>query len=145
MNKKFFLNLFCVLAMVINCSAQSFQKTGLGAKLNIKSIEIEIQFINPSTVRVIKSPEGTTFEKKSLSVIEIPQKTEFDIKEGSDQLVLKSKSVQVELNLKNGKISFSTLADEALLNEKEMGAGLGLVVRSRGEPHLLCAGERTDA
>ena len=52
----------------LNGEAQDFQKTNYGIKSIINSIEVEIQFYNPSTVRVLKSPEAKTFTKKSLSV-----------------------------------------------------------------------------
>ena len=110
-----------VCVLIVTSNAQSYNKTDLGIKSIINSIQIEIQFYNPSTVRVLKSPEGTTFTKKSLSVIETPQKTDFSIKQIGDELFLQSKKVQVDLNLKNGKISFSTLTGEPLLNEKEKG------------------------
>ena len=41
-------------------------------------LDIEIQFYSPSMVRVLKSPEGTTFTKQSLSVIQVPQKTAYE-------------------------------------------------------------------
>jgi alpha-D-xyloside xylohydrolase len=121
--KKIFLtiaSLVCV--MFVTANAQSYKKTELGTKTTINSIDVEIQFYNPSTVRILKSPEGKTFEKKSLSVIVVPQKTDFSLKQTGDELFLKSKKVQVNLNLKNGKISFSTPTGEPLLTEKEAGA-----------------------
>jgi alpha-D-xyloside xylohydrolase len=119
MNKKLLIIASIVLAMVFSCKAQTYQKTDLGLKSIINSINVEIQFYNPSTVRVLKSPEGRTFTKKSLSVIETSQKTAFSIKQAGDELYLKSKNVQVDLNLKNGNISFSTPTGEPLLSEKE--------------------------
>jgi alpha-D-xyloside xylohydrolase len=109
----------CFLFMTAAANAQSYMKTELGIKSTIEAIDVEIQFYNPSTVRVLKSPEGKTFEKNSLSVISIPQKTDFSIKQAGDELSLKSENVHVNLNLKNGNISFSTLTGEPLLSEKE--------------------------
>ena len=117
MNK--IVSLICILAVLVN--AQSYSKTELGIKTTINAIEVEIQFYNPATVRVLKSPEGKTFDKKSLSVIETPQKTNLSIKQAGDELSLKSKNVQVDLNLKNGKISFSAPTGEPWLSEKEAG------------------------
>jgi len=121
MNKKFMVIVSLVFAMIVSSNAQSYQKTELGVKSIINSIEVEFQFYNPSTVRVLKSSEGTTFTKKSLSVIKVPQNTDLSIIQKADELFLKSESVQVCLNLKNGKIIFSTPKDELLLNEKEAG------------------------
>jgi alpha-D-xyloside xylohydrolase len=110
-----------VLCIAIDGNAQTYQNTDWGITTTINSITIEIQFYNSSTVRVLKSPAGKPFTKKSLSVIEIPQKTDHSIQEVGDELLLKSGIIQIDLNLKNGKISFSTSAAEPLLNEKEAG------------------------
>jgi alpha-D-xyloside xylohydrolase len=91
----------------------------LGIKSVINTTEIEIQFYDPSTVRVLKWPEGKTFTKESLSVVKTPQKTAIVISQEGDELSMKSKNLKVTLNLKKGKISFSTPAGESLLNEKE--------------------------
>lgn len=121
-NKIFFIIFTILCSFIVNAKTQSYQKTELGIKSLVGSIQVEIQFYNPSTVRILKSPEGKTFMKQSLSVIATPQKTDFSIKQEGDVLFLKSEEVFVRLNLKNGKISFHTQADESLLNEKEEGA-----------------------
>jgi alpha-D-xyloside xylohydrolase len=122
MNKIFLTMALLVCTLVVTANAQSYKKTELGIKTTINSTEVEIQFYNPTTVRVLKSPEGKTYEKKSLSVIETTKKTAFSIKQIGDELSLKSKSVQVNLNMKNGKISFSTPTGVLLLSEKKAGA-----------------------
>jgi alpha-D-xyloside xylohydrolase len=119
--KKFVFIASLAISMVISAAAQPYQKTELGIKSVINSVGIEIQFYNPSMVRVLKWPEGKTFKKESLSVIKTPQKTSVRIKQSGDELSLKSDDLQVLLNLKNGKISFSTFKGEALLSEKERG------------------------
>jgi len=121
MNKKLLIIVLFAFVLVNSIKAQTFEKTDLGIKSIINSAEIEIQFYGPSTVRVLKSPEGKTFTKESLSVIKVLQETAFSIKQTGDELSLKSKSVQVDLNLKNGTISFSTPTGVSLLSEKEAG------------------------
>jgi alpha-D-xyloside xylohydrolase len=119
--KKFFAITSLAIAIVFSAKAQPFQKTELGIKSVINSVGIEIQFYNPSMVRVLKWPEGKTFKKESLSVIKAPQKTTFRIKQSGDEVLLKSDNLQVVLNLKNGKISYSAPKGETLLSEKEQG------------------------
>lgn len=121
MEKRFFLTALFLFSLVIGAKAQSYLKTNLGVKSIVDSVDVEIQFYDPSTVRVIKFPEGACFSKKSLSVIRTPQKTEFSIKHKGNELFLKSKRIQVVLNLRNGKVSFSTLSGKPLLNEKKDG------------------------
>ncbi len=119
MNKTFLGIAFLVSIMAVTAQAQMYQKTESGITSTINSVDVKIQFYNPSTIRILKSPEGKAFAKKSLSVIETPQKTAFSIKVVGDELSLKSKSIQVDLNLKSGKIFFSTSTGEPLLTEKE--------------------------
>ena len=121
MNKIFLTIASFVCLVVFSANAQTYQRTDRGIKSIIDSMKVEIQFYNPSTVRVLKSPEGKNFNKKSFSVIEPPQETDFTINQKGDELYLKSKNVQVDLNMKDGKISFSTSKGETLLNEKVNG------------------------
>ena len=117
--RTFLLFLFLILA--VNVQAQTWQKTNDGIKTTVNNVAIEIEFYNPSTVRIIKSPQGNSFTKKSLSVIATPQKTNLTLKEQSDVLTLKSDSVLIKLNLKSGTISYYTRSGVPLLNEKENG------------------------
>ena len=121
MSKILFIVTSLAFAMLTLGNAQPYQKTDLGIKSIINSIEVEIQFYDPSTVRILKSPEGKPFMKKSLSVIMAPLKTDYTVKQTGDELSLRSENLQVNLNMKNGKISFSTLSGETLLIEKESG------------------------
>lgn len=119
--KNTFILLILLFVTNAGIEAQSFQKTDLGIKSVINSIGIEIQFYNPSMVRILKWPEGKTFKKESLSVIKAPGKTTFSVKQSGDELLLKSEKLQIVLNLKTGKVSYSTLKGEVLLGEKEKG------------------------
>jgi len=119
--KQIYTLLILVFVMSISSKAQSYQKTDLGIKSKINSIEVEIQFYDASTVRILKWPEGKPSKKESLSVIKTPQKTAFSINQQGDELSLKSENLKVNLNLKNGEISFSSKDGGKLLSEKESG------------------------
>src|ERR1051325_206497 len=116
----FFL-LLTALAIGNSTKAQSFQKTVLGIKAIINSTAIEIQYYSPSTVRVLKSPDGRPFTKESLSVIRKPQKTVFNVKQQGDLVTLRTTALNVALHLKTGDISYSTIKGEMLLKEKHDG------------------------
>jgi alpha-D-xyloside xylohydrolase len=120
MKKQLFLSTFIFCIMFLTVNAQSYQKTDLGIKTAINSIGIEIQFYSPSTVRILKWPEGKSFTKKSLSVIKTPEKTDLTIRRAGNILSMKSSNMFVTLDLKNGKISFASLSSQ-LLSEKEGG------------------------
>ncbi len=122
MNKRLLFTLLFLLSTVISARAQSYLRTDLGVKSIIDSVSVEIQFYDPSTVRVIKYPEGACFDKKSLSVVQTPRKTQLSVRQKGDELFLKSERVQVVLDLRNGKISFSTTSGESLLTEKKDGS-----------------------
>jgi alpha-D-xyloside xylohydrolase len=102
------------------CKAQNFEKTELGVKASINSVETELQFYGPNILRVIKHPAGKDFVKQSLSVVQIPEKTIFSIKQTGDEVMLKSKSLQVLLNLNSGQLTFLNKR-EKLLSEKTDG------------------------
>ena len=120
--KKICLFLISVLITFVSVQAQTYKKTDLGIEASINSMKVEIEFYSPSIVRILKSPEGKTFKKESLSVIKSPQKTTLGISQKGDELVLKSEKLIALLNLKNGQVSFKTLKGNLLLNEMESGA-----------------------
>ena len=120
--KKVKLLLSLLLVFAMGLQAQSYQKTDLGLKTKINSTDVEIQFFSPSTVRILKSPVGKPFKKESLTVIKKPQVTKLVINQQGDVISLKSNKLKVEVDVKSGKIAYTTLAGVKLLSEKESGA-----------------------
>lgn len=114
---KSLLILFLLIESV-SILAQSFQKTANGIKTGTDSIDIELQFYNPSTIRVIKSPNGWKYTKESLSVVAIPENTAFTVTQKGDVATLKSSKLLVNLNLKTGLLSFHKVNNEVLFKEK---------------------------
>ena len=119
MIKKFYLLL--LLCFSLTGIAQSYEKTDLGLKSTINSTVVEIQFYSPEIVRVVKYPAGKSFEKKSLSVVKTAEKTNLKIDKQDSNVSLKTKSLEVVLNLNDGSISFKKLDGKSLLNEKKSG------------------------
>ncbi len=115
--KILFITISFALFLICNGNAQSYQKTSLGIKAKVNAVEFEIQFYSPSIVRIQKWPEGKPFIKESLSVNMKPRSTEFKVQQTGDVLILASRNLKVNLNLKNGGISFATPKDESLLQE----------------------------
>jgi alpha-D-xyloside xylohydrolase len=99
--------------------AQSWHKTDLGIITDINSVTVEARLYSPSTVRILKYPEGKSITKESLSVIKTPQKTEFSVRQSGNYFVLETKSLKIEIDRETGKISFLTLSSKPLLSEKE--------------------------
>lgn len=117
---KFFFAIICVLT-VQHLQAQVISETPLGIKTTVNGIDIELQFFNPQTVRVIKAPAGTMFKKESLSVIKKPAAVQFDITRRSDRCILGSAALQVTLHTATGKLFFSKKNNELLFSEKDYG------------------------
>ena len=101
--------------------SQSYTKTELGAKTEVNSVGIEIQFYGPSTVRILKLPAGASITKQSLSVTKVPQRTAIDLQRVGDEVVAKSERIQVVLNIKSGTISFASRSGDPFLREKKAG------------------------
>lgn len=120
--KRVSILLLLVFVIYLSSNAQSYHKTELGVKAKVNTINVEIQFYGSSIVRVVKSPEGKTFIKESLSVVKTPDVTTFSIKQTGDELLLKSKNLDVALNLKSGNVTFKNTKGEPILTEKEAGA-----------------------
>jgi len=116
------INLSAVILLIsFICKAQTYERTESGIKASINSVETEVQFFSPTTIRVIKYPIGREFSKQSLSVVQVPEKTAFGIKKTGNEILLDSKGLQVSLNLSNGQVSFSKKGKK-LLSEKNSGA-----------------------
>ncbi|MDR1632217.1 MAG: DUF5110 domain-containing protein [Dysgonamonadaceae bacterium] len=114
--------LFLSTVLSMNVFSQDFQKTNIGLKSNTQSMDVEIQFYAPGIVRVLKSPEGCKFTKESLSVVKIPEQTDFITEQQGDVVALRSSEVRVEYNVKTGQVSFYDPDGKALFTEKPYGA-----------------------
>lgn len=102
--------------------AQEFQKTTSGIKTTIsgKKTDIEIQWFGPNTLRVLKTPQGKSVKKESLSVIAQPQNSGIKITTpGNGCIVMKSQTLTVILNPQTGIITYAKPNGDALLIEQE--------------------------
>jgi alpha-D-xyloside xylohydrolase len=122
MHKRFPAVVLLALAAAAGSNGQSYERTDAGARARIGSVDVEIRFYGPSTVRVLKSPEGWIYNKESLSVVQAPGQTASRIGQEGESLVLSSDQIRVHLNLTSGLISYSTPQGAPLFSEKEPGA-----------------------
>lgn len=102
--------------------AQEYQKTASGIKTTIpdKQTDIEIQWFGPRTLRVLKTPQGKSVDKKSLSVIARPGNPDIKIiTPGNGRIVMKSQSLTVTLNTQTGIITYTGANGGTLLSEQE--------------------------
>lgn len=120
MEKRIFLTLLFI-AGVYSVIAQSFEKTLWGVKANIQSMNVEIQFYSPKTVRVIKYPENIALTKQSLSIIKELEIVNFQMQKDGDVVCLVSDNLAITLNLQTGKVAFADYAGKLLFTEKDYG------------------------
>ena len=102
--------------------AQEFQKTSSGIKTAIsgKQTDIEIQWFGPNTLRVLKTPQGKSVKKESLSVIVHPQNSGIKITTpGNGCIVMTSQTLTVTLNPQTGIITYAKPNGDTLLIEQE--------------------------
>jgi alpha-D-xyloside xylohydrolase len=114
------IGLMLALAASLAGKAQTYQKTDFGVTTVVNAVRVELQLYGPSTVRVVKYPEGKAFEKQSLSVIQKPQKVAFSVRQHGDRLSLKSAKMEVLLNMKTGTVAFAN-QQKQLMTEKDAG------------------------
>ncbi|MFT3738166.1 MAG: glycoside hydrolase family 31 protein [Breznakibacter sp.] len=113
------------LFFVLQLQAQEYRKTANGIKTIVNGVDVEIQFFNPYTVRVVKSPSGNGYAKESLSVVAKPGDAKYTVSRKDNNLQLKSDGVTVSLDLGSGSISFADAIGKVLLSEKGMPSFTG--------------------
>lgn len=127
MNMKFYLKISSILVAAAFLStlpveAQTFRQTKQGITGTTQGMDIEIQFVSPEIVRVVKAPEGRSFTKKSLSVVKSPESMSVTTEKKGETVSLKSNAVRVDFNVGTGWISFFDKQGKALFTEKDYGA-----------------------
>ena len=127
MNMKFYLKISSILVAAAFLStlpveAQTFRQTKQGITGTTQGMDIEIQFVSPEIVRVVKAPEGRSFTKKSISVVKSPESMSVTTEKKGETVSLKSNAVRVDFNVGTGRISFFDKQGKALFTEKDYGA-----------------------
>ena len=109
--------LMLLLFISVTTIAQTYEKTDIGIVANTPSMGVEIQFYTPSTVRIIKHPNHTTFSKESYSVISQPEKVKLSTQQNGNIVRIQSKALIVDLDLETGVFSFFDKKSNPLLIE----------------------------
>lgn len=102
--------------------AQDFQRTATGIKATVadKKTDVEVQWYTPNSLRILKTPQGKTIEKKSLSVIALPKDSGIKVTTADNEsVIMKSKNLTVTLNIRTGVVSYAKSDGSLLLKEQE--------------------------
>ena len=112
------LGAMCLCFGIGTLSAQNYQKTSSGIRTTVNTVDIEVQFLAPAVVRVIKSPEGVAYEKQSLSVIAKPEEVHFKTAIKDNRIVLNSSDLSICVDTRTGVVSYLSKGGKTLLTEK---------------------------
>jgi len=114
---------FILLALIISAqlNAQEYQKIGSGVKANLQSMNVEVQFLSPEIVRILKSPDDINLDKQSLSVVKTPETVNLTISDKDQVVTMRSASLTVDLDLLSGKATYRDNNGQVLFSEKEYG------------------------
>jgi alpha-D-xyloside xylohydrolase len=107
--------------LTMSGKAQTIQPTKQGAKFSVQGLDIQIEFYSNTIVRVYKTPQGVPYDKKSLSVVKSPETTSIKLEQKGNNTLLKSNTVQVEINPETGGITFYDASGKLLLKDKDYG------------------------
>lgn len=119
----FFSLILIVSTLFFSCNRGAvYSVNDQGIEAMIDSTLIEVQYLSPDIVRVLKSRMGHDYEKVSLSVIKELENVEFEIAKEEGRLTLSSGSLDVILNLQNGSVSFNKTDGARLLAESDHGS-----------------------
>lgn len=118
MKQIYYITAMLLSLLVIGCTSESYERTEFGLKTRIDSTVVEIQFVTPEIVRVLKYPLDSVPRKTSLSVIKKPESVPLTIREDGHILSLASNEIDVQIDTRTGTISHSRLSGSALLQEK---------------------------
>ncbi|NDV95102.1 DUF5110 domain-containing protein [Dysgonomonas sp. 521] len=125
MKKKLFTTFLLLMLTTIfiagQAGAQTYQRTTQGIKSTIQGTGVEISFFTPSTVRILKSPEGWNYTKESLSVVGKPENVKLSVTSKGNVLTIKSNQLTVNLNQETGQTTFASPSGKSLLEEQEKG------------------------
>jgi len=119
--QKSILLLICSFLLIGRSFALQYEKTTLGIKTTVQSMQVEVQFYSPTIVRIFKSPEGISTTKTTLSVVKTPGNTDLQISDKDKIVTISSNSLDVSLDLTTGRVSFSDLKGNRLFSEKDYG------------------------
>lgn len=114
--------IYCISLLslfIVGCSTKNYEKSDVGLKTSIDSTTVEIQFFSPEIVRILKYPQDSVIDKKSLSVIKTPEKVDLNISEDENYFTISSSSLSVKLNRNSGEISYYDINGNSLFAETD--------------------------
>ena len=114
--------IFIASAMTQFTVAQTTVKFPQGIRCSTQGLDIKVEFLSPSIVRVHKIPQGTNYDRESLVVTKTLEKVAVSqLTENDGSVSLSSGELSLKLNLETGAIEFMTPDGIRLLRDKDYG------------------------
>jgi len=113
----------CLLLLVsILCpfmlTAQSLRTTDKGVYMSLKPMDIECRFFGPDVVQVLKTPVNRPSIRRSLSVIQTPQRPAIKTSESNGRYTIETSGLQLVVDIASGTITFNNSQGQRLLAER---------------------------
>ncbi len=120
---------FTGILLVFSFSAysQAYEKASLTIKIRPANYSLKFQFYSPAIVRVLKTPDSTSGEIKSLSVVALPAKTKVSVSETKDELYATTAALKIRVNKLTGQIAFMNAAGKLYMEEADRGTSFQAV------------------
>lgn len=84
---------------------------------NVRGMDIDITFVSPTIVRVLKTPQGKTSDMKSLVVVKTPEEVTVSTGGNDHERIIRSDSLTVTINTKTGAVEFQRHDGNVLLTD----------------------------
>lgn len=84
---------------------------------DVRGMDIDITFITPSIVRVLKTPQGKTSDMKSLVVVKTPEKVKISTGSNDSERIIRSDSLTLSVNTVTGAVEFQGPDGKVLLTD----------------------------
>lgn len=117
------------------CAPQSWEATPHGLKAHLDSVDVELMFYTPESIRVIKTPAGKSITEQSLSIIANPDYSPGKVEKKGKKLTVRSQKLAATLDMATGEISFKSDEGKKLLTEK--GNARFSPMDDAGQPALI--------
>jgi len=133
----FSLIMICILsAMLHSCGNTVIDKTGDGVTVLLgKSTEnpgqvVRLQVISDNIIRVVSVPEGEFSQTESLMAVKpVDMVVDFTVDRADDHIALHTYSLNADISLKTGEVTFTDISGKTILAEKK-GGGKSFVTAS---------------
>ncbi len=113
-----FFSLITLAAMTLVASAQQFKALPDGMYVSTPEGEVTLTTYTPHTVRVVKTPKGSDWDKQSLAVVAKPQNVRKTVKGAANKAIMTTDALVASVDMTTGVVTIADKKGKILLSEK---------------------------